>query len=1114
MPLYEYKGQQYDIATTDPAIAKQKILSHLGIQDTAAQKAAVPTPALDKEIPTAKYSTKEVIPGETPGLSVSEALAATPRNMWEAAKGLVAESFAGVNFAASVIPFVGGVVSQGVIEPTKQVATTGKVDWSKARKDAHRIISPLEAPSRSIQSLADAIGLGDEYNNALINQGLTKVSEGLEWVATETEKKTGLPKDGNLAVLETLMLTGVPGARPLSRVSKDVLSKEVNNFVVGSKMLAESVESKTAPIVSTITTPVKETVSKVKSSFKKQTPLQEVVENLAKDDLREELTGTINIPDLPVGVEELPDFLFKINNEWKADQSLVVNLDKLYNDLDVSPELRAKLRRYVEETAEGNEFISTNIDLIKKEIQGLYEVNRSLFEEADLRSSINPEGKTSWKDFAYKEEIKANKEKIAELNKKIDEQIAGYKTKETLDPTEFDLFEKTIGPVLKESANLTAYLQSEGVLPTISLSKDTAGAFFPRLGAPTRKGALASIAELLTKETTGVGKMDPNRGPLPSAALEQKVFVHELPNGVRKVITFKGNDVVQWNNRTSKKYMGKPKEDIAAGDKLGTGTVKVATLDEVKAHTPFNYVDNSTLVAGYKLAELRSLAREHMAIKAFMETPFFKANALEVKPGAAVQYNAPMYEGFRDLASYDRYPQLRNYKFKDRVADMLDDAARQRDQGLMRSINDFTIKNLMLVPFVHMHNELFHWYIERGLTGLTTPQGLKSLATTAPQAFMEVVNQGPLYREIAREGGNLLSLNAINSPYLEAAFKKATTEMKSDPGFISIAKELGIAPAKLYNEVSKLSNQAMWTTRDILYTQIIMEKLKSGETMKEAIKSTEEHMPNYRLPSTILENPTNLRIRMGNVTIPFTKKALRMPTINRGGSGIPLGLGYSGGRGVSKALQSPYVVFGPYKHGMLSSGLNTLKDIVSKEKGWKKNAKGVNSALALAAALYAYGILWGEGLFNQAAQELTGDSTAEVRAPGFAHVVSSVKDVWGEDPKKDAISLLSTLITPSPGLAIPLQAGLGFELYNRRDIYSPADPASTQIEDLALYLGRSLSPQVGNILRATDEDYGGGLGQYGLRLFDIKTKTQEQLDREERDIERRKTAAENKEFDM
>lgn len=33
MPIYEYKGQQYDISTDDPALAKQKILKHLGIGD-------------------------------------------------------------------------------------------------------------------------------------------------------------------------------------------------------------------------------------------------------------------------------------------------------------------------------------------------------------------------------------------------------------------------------------------------------------------------------------------------------------------------------------------------------------------------------------------------------------------------------------------------------------------------------------------------------------------------------------------------------------------------------------------------------------------------------------------------------------------------------------------------------------------------------------------------------------------------------------------------------------------------------------------------------------------------------------------------------------------------
>ena len=37
MPIYEYKGQQYDIATDDPAAAKSKILGYLEKQAAPAQ---------------------------------------------------------------------------------------------------------------------------------------------------------------------------------------------------------------------------------------------------------------------------------------------------------------------------------------------------------------------------------------------------------------------------------------------------------------------------------------------------------------------------------------------------------------------------------------------------------------------------------------------------------------------------------------------------------------------------------------------------------------------------------------------------------------------------------------------------------------------------------------------------------------------------------------------------------------------------------------------------------------------------------------------------------------------------------------------------------------------
>ena len=45
MPIYEYQGQQYDIATEDPAAAKAKILNYLGSQGEASAPKPTPRPA-------------------------------------------------------------------------------------------------------------------------------------------------------------------------------------------------------------------------------------------------------------------------------------------------------------------------------------------------------------------------------------------------------------------------------------------------------------------------------------------------------------------------------------------------------------------------------------------------------------------------------------------------------------------------------------------------------------------------------------------------------------------------------------------------------------------------------------------------------------------------------------------------------------------------------------------------------------------------------------------------------------------------------------------------------------------------------------------------------------
>ena len=57
MPIYEYKGQQYDIATEDHAEAKSKILSYLEKQ--AAPAETTPAPTKVKAAPTTSADTIE-----------------------------------------------------------------------------------------------------------------------------------------------------------------------------------------------------------------------------------------------------------------------------------------------------------------------------------------------------------------------------------------------------------------------------------------------------------------------------------------------------------------------------------------------------------------------------------------------------------------------------------------------------------------------------------------------------------------------------------------------------------------------------------------------------------------------------------------------------------------------------------------------------------------------------------------------------------------------------------------------------------------------------------------------------------------------------------------------
>ena len=119
-------------------------------------------------------------------------------------------------------------------------------NWDLAREHAQAAARPLAAPSVAISALADKLGIAPEYEHSGTNRILGKVGEGIDYTAQALQDKYGIPAGGTKTVADTLMLTGVPGAKPLARAA--VLGAKRAAPVVGASLqsLAEGYANREA----------------------------------------------------------------------------------------------------------------------------------------------------------------------------------------------------------------------------------------------------------------------------------------------------------------------------------------------------------------------------------------------------------------------------------------------------------------------------------------------------------------------------------------------------------------------------------------------------------------------------------------------------------------------------------------------------------------------------------------------------------------------------------------------------------------------------------------------------------------------------------------------------
>lgn len=472
-------------------------------------------------------------------------------------------------------------------------------------------------------------------------------------------------------------------------------------------------------------------------------------------------------------------------------------------------------------------------------------------------------------------------------------------------------------------------------------------------------------------------------------------------------------------------------------------------------------------------------------------------------------------------------PKFNDYAFSKRAGDIISDNFRiYEEKGILGKVSDTLVKNMMINPIPHMHNELIHYYSTLGLkegvkasgSGLWDMMfGTKGSKTKWSKdgewAFKQVMERTPEYISLIDKGASSMSVNVINSRtwgrIQEQNAKSFWEPQIKNPGPIGKAYNkvypFASKGAEMYGGLSNYAQYSMWTMRDVLYMQLVKTKMdnnlksatkaweKGGKKgakpeadMLEASKEVELHMPTYRLPETI------------------------------GPEGV---LGYKITRAISKVLSNPEVViFARYKHGMVSSGMNTGKDMlaaldpilsrtgkpgkfISDKIGYKdiqlgrtktkQVADGVNSGLALASAMYMlYPMM--DGLY----QALFDGDELKLRRAGILHVAETVYKVGKEESQLH--NLRQVLLTINPTLQLAYELMMNQTIYNDQAIYDLNDlVGSGNIEDFIADLGiklRDSIPQASNLVNAYDESETLSGDKWLSRQLDAKTKSLRQLE--------------------
>ena len=595
-----------------------------------------------------------------------------------------------------------------------------------------------------------------------------------------------------------------------------------------------------------------------------------------------------------------------------------------------------------------------------------------------------------------------------------------------------------------------------------------------------------------------------------------------------------GNYIVNKFNKTKKgkwvskmdkvlSYARDQRNTRAPGQSLSTRSqraqVKNATRREIEQTVdgPRVQLKDPFLIELLKTGEIAQSLRDMGIERSLQESPYMKerskSDPLAEDPVAVPKDFIGRPKGKEQSIETTRpgvdfgkegFPELEGMRTDKVTAEILEDVFMRREPNIVNHVSNAMIRNMLLNPLPHIHNELIHLVGTAGISSFITPKGVKELSEAMRNGWDDVVNVSDLYIKARQEGAPIMSTNVVTENYFKPMLRMAQDKVgfgKNSAMVKEIAKVTGTKASEVYGGIGdKVSRQGMWMSRDIMYMALLRMKMAKHPDLgvAGAIKLVDAHMPTYRMPPRVGEKV--LGAKMSRM---LSKHILSQPTI---------------------------AIFARYKHGFVKSGLNTIRDMaVGIDPLLRKMGK---PGEGLADFIDAEGAALGrtkeaqlrEGLESGAAlaimstviypmidmmltETLGDDSEAHIRRGGILHLIDTIQAV--ATGKKDNYALFSNLFTLNPVLQIAAELGMNSTFYNGRQIYDVRDPLGQTVVNVLDNLSTRI-PMVSMVGNAQDDMQNFDPVKYLFKNADISIKTRQQILRTLKQQERQQTAADNR----